>query len=73
LIKRKEIDEQYLEIMEKKHKVLKLLTDAAGPHEDIGTPNGREYTYRIAKLSNAINCDISTAIGLEESIEQAFE
>ncbi len=55
--------------MENKYKTMKLLTDAAGPHEDVATPRGREYTYRISKLSNAINCDSSTVIDLKDVID----
>jgi hypothetical protein len=73
LVKRKGIDDDYLAIMENKYKTLKLLTDAAGSHEDVGTPRGREYTYRISKLSNAINCDSSTAIDLKDVIDEQFE
>jgi hypothetical protein len=50
-----------------------MLVDAAGPHHAVGTPQGREYTFRISKLSNAINCDTNTAIDAKDTVDETFE
>jgi hypothetical protein len=65
---RKGIDVDYKAIMELKYDTLKLLTDAAG--KPVDTTNASEYTHRIAKLSNAINCDDSSWFDLENVINE---
>lgn len=72
-LKRKGVDEEYLPVMEYKFKTLKMLVDAAGPYQDIGTPLGKEYIYLITKLSNAITCDTNTPIDIKETGDETFE
>jgi hypothetical protein len=51
------MDDDYLQIMERKVKILKMAGDMAGTPHSVESPLGKEYTFRVSKISSMVTCD----------------
>jgi hypothetical protein len=51
------MDDVYLQIMEHKVKIVKMAGDMAGTPHSVESPLGKEYTFRVSKISSMVTCD----------------